>query len=143
MGRFRRLFPVLFVLITAASPLLAQQTGTIRGKVMTTDGAVLPGATVEARSAVLPGPRTTVTAANGEYRLPALPPGSYTVTFSLSGMQTVTRKAAVQLSEETVADATLGVSNLTEEVTVTAEVSLVDRSSSTIATGLSEQTIHG
>ena len=44
-----------------------------------TDGAVLPGVTVEARSDVLPQPRVTVTGANGEYRLPALPPGTYTL----------------------------------------------------------------
>ena len=70
---------------------------------------VLPGVTVEARADVLPSPRVTVTEAAGEYRLPALPPGNYTVTFTLSGMQTVTRQAQVQLGQDTVVDATLGV----------------------------------
>ena len=59
-----------------APALFAQQTGGVIGTVTATDGAVLPGATVEARSDVLPGPRVTVTAANGDYRLPALPPGA-------------------------------------------------------------------
>ena len=77
-------------LLVAAAPLFAQQTGAIRGKVTTTDGAALPGVTVEARSDVLPSPARRVTAANGEYLLPALPPGTYTVEFTLSGMQTVT-----------------------------------------------------
>ena len=77
-------------LLVAAAPLFAQQTGAIRGKVTTTDGATLPGVTVTARSDVLPQPRETVTAANGEYLLPALQPGTYTVEFALSGMQTVT-----------------------------------------------------
>ena len=57
-------FPLL-----AAAPLLAQQTGSISGKVTATDGSVLPGVTVEARSDVLPGPRVTVT--GGERRVPA------------------------------------------------------------------------
>src|SRR5215470_15451294 len=122
---------VLVAMFVAAPSLLAQQTGAIKGRVTASDGSVLPGVTVEARSPVLPGPRVTLTGGNGEYRLPALPPGSYTVTFTLSGMQTGTRKAAVQLAEETVADATLGVSNVSEEVTVTAEVSLVDKTSAT------------
>ena len=49
----------------------AQQTGAIIGKVVDTGGGVLPGVTVEARSDVLPSPRTTVTEVNGQYRLQA------------------------------------------------------------------------
>ena len=89
--------------------------------------ACCPGVTVEARSDVLPGPRTTVTDENGEYRLPALPPGSYTVKFELSGMQMVTRDAQVQLSQDTVADATLGVAGVSENVTVTAAAGLIEQ----------------
>ena len=128
--------------VALASPLFAQQTGAISGTVKATDGSLLPGATVEARSDVLPGPRATVTGANGEYRLPALPPGSYTVTFNLSGMQTSTRKAQVQLAQETVADAILG-PGITETVTVTAESSIIDKDSATIASALSNDQILG
>ncbi len=125
-----------------ASPLLAQQTGAISGTVKATDGSLLPGVTVEARSDVLPGPRATVTGANGEYHLPALPPGSYTVTFNLSGMQTSTRKAQVQLAQATVADAVLG-PGITETITVTAESSIIDKDSATIASALSNDQILG
>src|SRR5688572_31223430 len=83
----------------------AQQTGAISGKVIDTGGGVLPGVTVEASSDVLPTPRVTTTEANGEYRLPALPPGTYTLKFVLSGMQEVTRQAQVQLALDTVVDA--------------------------------------
>ncbi len=126
-----------------AVPLLAQQTGEIRGRVTATDGSVLPGVTVEARSVVLPGPRATVTGGNGDYRLPALPPGSYTLKFDLAGMQSVTRKAEVQLAQDTVADAKLGVSGIEETLTVTAEASLLDKDSATLASGLSGQQITG
>ena len=78
---------------------------------------------------------------NGEYRLPALPPGAYTVKFDLAGMQSVTRKAEVQLAQDTVADAKLGVSGIAETVTVTAEASLLDKESATIASGLSNEQI--
>ncbi|MCU0259192.1 MAG: carboxypeptidase-like regulatory domain-containing protein, partial [Solirubrobacteraceae bacterium] len=79
----------------------AQQTGTIVGKVLDTGGLVLPGVTVEAKSNVLPTPRTTVTGGAGEFRMPALPPGTYTVEFTLSGMATVTRQVEVQLGQDT------------------------------------------
>ena len=92
-----RISRALLVLALAlpALPAAAQQTGAIAGKVNDTGGAVLPGVTVEARSDVLPGPRVTVTEGSGEFRLPALPPGDYKLTFTLQGMQTVTREAHV------------------------------------------------
>ena len=126
-----------------AAPLLAQQTGAIIGKVVDTSGGVLPGVTVEARSNVLPGPRATTTGSNGDYRLPALPPGEYTVVFNLSGMQSVTRKAFVQLAQETSVDAKLGVQGLSEAVTVTAEATFVDKDSAAVATGLSSAQLAG
>src|SRR5689334_3411660 len=97
----RVLFSVILFLIAAAA--FAQQTGSISGRVTATDGSALPGVTVEARSNALPTPRTTDTDSNGDYRLPALIPGDYTVTFTLAGMQTVTRKATVLLGQNTAA----------------------------------------
>ena len=140
--RLRRvLFAVLGACLAVAAPAFAQQTGAISGKVVDSGGGVLPGVTVEARSDVLPGPRETVTDANGEYRLPALPPGNYTLKFELSGMQIVTREAQVQLAQDTSADATLGVAGVAENVTVTAAASLIERGSASITSGLSNQQI--
>jgi hypothetical protein len=128
-------------LLLPAVPALAQQTGAIRGTVLDTQGGALPGVTVEASSHVLPGARVTVTEGDGEYRLPALPPGSSELTFPLAGMQTATRRANVQLGQETRADAALGISGIEETVTVTAEASLIDKDSATIANGLSNDEI--
>ena len=71
-----------------AIPLFAQQTGALHGRVTATDGSALPGVTVEARSNVLPQPRVTVTDATGDYRLPALVPGAYTVVVQGAGNTT-------------------------------------------------------
>jgi hypothetical protein len=139
-SRFVRTLLLVSVLLPAA-PAFAQQTGAIRGTVTDTQGGALPGVTVEASSPVLPSARVTVTEGNGEYRLPALPPGTYTVSFTLSGMQNASRRANVQLGQETTADATLGVSGIEETVTVTAEATLIDKNSATLANGLSNQEI--
>jgi hypothetical protein len=124
-----------------AVPALAQQTGSVSGQVTDTDGLALPGVSVEARADVLPGPRSTVTGSNGDYRLPALPPGSYTVTYTLSGMQTVTRKVDVQLGLDTAVDAKLAVGGIEESVEVTAEATLVDQDSAEISNGFTSQEI--
>jgi carboxypeptidase family protein/TonB-dependent receptor-like protein len=138
--RLRRLFCCLVVILTAAT-VFAQQTGSISGKVTASDGSALPGVTVEARANVLPQSRLTTTEANGEYRLPTLLPGTYTLQFSLAGMQSVTRKAEVLLGQNTVADAKLGVQGLAESITVTAQSTLVDKTSPAISSALSTEQI--
>ena len=144
---FPRSIRVLFLCLAAAAgfvlPAFAQQTGVIVGTTSSSDGAGLPGVTVEAKSAVLPAPRTTTTEENGGYRLPALPPGAYTLTFTLSGMATVTRQVEVQLALETRIDATLGIAGVTEAVEVTASTSLVDRSSGTLSNAISSEQLRG
>ena len=62
-------------------------TGNLVGTV-TSDGNGLPGVTVTVSSPALQGTRTAVTGDAGGYNFPALPPGDYTVTFELDGMQT-------------------------------------------------------
>jgi hypothetical protein len=135
-----RVWKFLAVLLVSSSAH-AQQTGSVAGRVVDTSDLALPGVTVEARADVLPAPRVAVTDGNGEYRLPALPPGNYTLTFTLSGMQTMERPATVQLALTTVVDATLGVAGLNEVVTVTASASLIDRSSAEIGTAIAAEQI--
>ncbi len=141
--RYVRTFSALLALTFAlgVSPAVAQQTGAIVGKVVDSGGGVLPGVTVEARSDVLPTPRVTTTGSDGGYRMPALPPGNYTITFTLQGMQTVTRQARVQLQIDTQADATLGVGTVTETVEVTATASLIDQNTASIKSAVSNEQI--
>src|SRR5262249_3758030 len=113
-----------------------QQTGSIQGKVADTSGAVLPGVTVEAKSNVLPSPRTAVSGSDGIYQLAALPPGHYTVTFTISGFQPVSRAVDVQLEQVTGVDTKLAVQGVSEAVTVTAETSYADKTSAAITSGL-------
>ena len=124
-----------------ALPLFAQQTGALHGRVTATDGSALPGVTVEASSNVLPQPRSTITDTSGEYRLPQLIPGNYKLTFTLAGMQTVTRNAQVQLAQDITADAQLGMAGVSENITVTAQATLVDKESTAIQSGLSQEEI--
>jgi len=140
--RFRTGVCILVVTLCSL-PLVAQQTGSISGRVTATDGSALPGVTVEARSNALPQPRVTVSDTNGGYRLPALIPGDYTVTFSLAGMQTTNRKATVLLAQNTAVDVKLGIQGVSETITVTAESTLVDKSSTALQSGLSQQQIQG
>ena len=78
-----------FVLLPAAT--YAQ--GSIAGSVRDSSGAVLPGVTVEASSpALIEKTRTVVTDGTGQYKIVDLRPGTYAVTFTLSGFSTVKRE---------------------------------------------------
>jgi len=140
MQHFRRLFCCLVVTLVSTA-LFAQQTGSISGKITASDKSALPGVTVEARSNVLPQPRVTTSDTNGDYTLPALIPGKYTVTFTLSGMQTLTRNADVVLNTNTPLNVTMGVAGVSEAITVTAETTLVNKESTALQEGLNEQQI--
>jgi hypothetical protein len=92
---------------------------TLTGKV-TADGAALPGVTVSATSPQLQGTRTAVSTAAGDYLLPFLPPGEYTVTYELSGMQTITRKVTLTATRTDRIDIVMKPAGIAEAITVTA-----------------------
>jgi hypothetical protein len=131
------LFVALACVLLLAPSAWAQQTGSIIGRVTGPDGSLLPGVQIEARSAVLPGPRSTISSGVGTYQLPALPPGEYTVKFTFSGMQEVTKTIMVRLNLETTADIKMDLKASSETVTVTAGVTLVDKESAAVTSTLS------
>jgi hypothetical protein len=86
----------------------AQQTSAIAGVVRDGSGGVLSGVTVEAASpALVEKVRTVVTDDQGRYNIVDLRPGTYTVTFSLSGFNTLKREGIELTSGFTAADHSL------------------------------------
>ena len=76
----------------AAVPTLAAAQAQIVGQVRDESGGVLPGVTVEAASpAIIEKIRTAVTDDQGRYRIDALRPGIYKLTFTMTGFSTVVR----------------------------------------------------
>jgi hypothetical protein len=105
----------------------------IAGVVRDTSGAVLPGVTVEAASPVLiEKVRTVVTDGAGQYRIESLRPGGYTVTFTLTGFNTV-RREGIELAGSFAATISpeMRVGAVEETVTVTGESPIVDVQSAT------------
>jgi hypothetical protein len=109
-------------------PALALAQATLAGTVRDASGGVLPGVTVEASSpALIEKTRTTTTDGTGQYRIEALPPGTYTLTFTLPGFVTVNREA-VEVSGAGVITigADMRVGGVQETITVTGETPVVD-----------------
>ena len=106
----------------------AQQDAAIAGLVADTTAAVMPGVTVEARSpALIEGVRTAFTDGSGRYNIIELPPGVYSVTFTLAGFNTVVREGVELTSGFTATiNAELQVGALEETITVTGASPTVD-----------------
>ena len=118
----------MFVGAFCLPPLTALAQGSITGVVRDPSGAVLPGVTVEASSpALIEKVRTATTDSGGAYRIEDLRPGTYVVTFTLSGFSTIRREDIVITGSFAASvNADLKVGSLTETVTVTGETPVVD-----------------
>ena len=104
------------------------QFGSIAGVVRDSTGAAVPGVTVEAASpALIEKTRTAVSDESGQYRVEQLRPGTYTVTFTLSGFSTV-RHEGIEISAGFTApvNVSLKVGAVQETISVTEKAPVVD-----------------
>jgi hypothetical protein len=111
----------------------ASSTGTIQGRVADTSGAILPGVSVTATSPSMIGTQTQVTNENGTYRFPAVPPGTYELSFELAGFNTV-KRSGIQISLGFTANVNvdLAVATLQETVTVSGASPVIDTSATRV-----------
>src|SRR5262245_38898871 len=95
MNRLIRVSWYALAALVLLSPHAFAQTlpTSIAGVVKDSSGGVVPGVTVEAASDVLiEKVRSAVTDEHGEYKIVDLRPGTYSVTFSLTGFSTIKRE---------------------------------------------------
>src|SRR4029434_6221781 len=100
MSRLKFVVVGVILLTLASAPAawaqtVSSTTGAINGKAADETGAALPGVTVTAVSESMQGSRTAVTGGDGTYRMPAIPPGTYKLTFEIAGFGTVVREGVI------------------------------------------------
>jgi hypothetical protein len=125
-----------FLMIMAVATLASAQgnpTGAIRGTVADATGLALPGVTVTVASPALQGARSGVTSSNGDFLIPFLPPGEYTVTFELQGFAAQKQTIGVAMAETQPMKIALAVATVTETVTVQGTTSTEVLKTGTIA----------
>lgn len=118
----------LLVLVVLLLPATVFAQASLTGTVHDASGAVLPGVTVEASSpALIEKTRSAVTDGSGQYRIIDLQPGTYSMTFSLTGFNTIKRENILLSGSQVVTiPAEMKVGGIEETITVTGETPVVD-----------------
>src|SRR5258707_1129768 len=131
----------LIVAVGVSSSAYAQNAQ-ITGSVKDSSGAIIPGATVTARNVDTGLTRVAVTDGSGEYRLPSLTPGRYSVATELSGFSTEARPDIILIIDQTgILMFVLRPAAVAESVSVTGASPIVDVTRSDVSTSVSSQQI--
>jgi hypothetical protein len=132
----------LFALLIAPHLMAQAGRGAIGGLVSDSSGAIIPGATVTATNDATGTKASATTTAAGIYSFISLSPGSYDVSASRTGFETLVRKGVtVTVDQTTTVNLSLKVGAVSEVVTVTGSTSLVDTTNSTVGQLISSETI--
>jgi hypothetical protein len=131
-----RLWLLLSVLVLSWTAASAQTTtGTILGEVKDASGARMPGVTVTVTNQENGAVREGISDATGSFSFPALTPGLYTLTASLTGFSEMTRAdLRLAIASQLNVPVTLEVGGLNETVTVTEQAPLIDTTEQAVRT---------
>ena len=107
-------------MLACATTLYSQGGGNvaITGTVTDPSGAVIPGAEVKVTQKNTAIIRTELTNASGQFNIPSLPPGSYTVAIGAKGFKQYVQDVVLLADQVRDVDAHLQLGETTEQVTV-------------------------
>ncbi|HWX54957.1 MAG TPA: carboxypeptidase regulatory-like domain-containing protein [Verrucomicrobiae bacterium] len=139
---FSRWIWILPLVLISAVAAFAQNTASIQGTVTDSSGAAVVGANVVVKSASQGLERTTQTGSAGNYEVPALPPGSYSVEVQMSGFQSQqANDVVVAVSQNSVQNFSLKPASATEVVTVEATVPVIETTTMTVGQSINQRTV--
>jgi len=138
LRRFALLFLALFAF--TGSVLAQQGTADLRGRVVDTQGGVLPGVAIVVRHQESGLFRESVSSSDGTFLMSGMTPGVYEVTAELTGFRKYSqRDVRLEVGRAAQIELKLEVGGLTEAVTVTSEAPLVDTTTQEIGGRISSQ----
>src|SRR5579864_1183882 len=139
----RLLFAVFTLLVLAVSALAQSTAGRILGTLTDASGAAVAGATVVVTDAERGASRTVTSDESGSYAVPDLSPGTYKIHVEAKGFKGIDRpNVQIEVASDVRADFALRPGNVTEILTITEEVPLLNTTSSTLGGTLSNKEIN-
>ena len=126
---------ILFIL--GVLPLAAQNSS-LNGVITDARGAAMPGASVKVQNQDTSATRATLSRDTGEYEIVQVPPGKYTVTVDKPGFSSQNTSVLLQTNTPSTLNVTLEVGAVTQSVSVTAEVSMVNTENASVGNPFTE-----
>jgi hypothetical protein len=124
---------MLFAVLAAAWPAMAQDRASIHGTVTDPSGAVVSGAQVTLNSPATGLRRETVTGSSGLYEFPSLAVGSYKISFASAGFKPYAIDSVDLLyGQVRTVDARLSIGGASESVEVSASPEEVNRANAEV-----------
>ncbi len=131
---------ILLCMLGAGAQAQVSSTS-LRGTVMDSTGALVPGAAVAITNPANGFSATQTTDSSGRYSFPQLMPGTYTVHVSAAGFAATDRKAQLLVSEPATIDVKLGVVAAEQNVNVSAEAETLNSTDASIGNAMNNQFI--
>jgi hypothetical protein len=136
---------ILLLILIVCPPVVAHAQagrGGVNGLITDPSGAAVPAAKVTALNHATGLAQTTITTGAGLYTFVSLAPGSYEITATANGFETIARDhIAVSVDQVSEVNIALRVGSTSEIVTVTGSSDLVDTNNSTVGQLISAETI--
>ncbi len=134
-----------FLLVLGLLPALAlaqEFRGTISGTVTDPQSAIIPAAKIEVKNNDTSAVNTVNTSDKGNYSLPGVNPGTYTVTASAKGFKTAIRNnVEIRVGEHLDVDFKLEIGATSDTITVTTEAPMLESTASTSGTTLNQDLV--
>src|SRR5215470_6964435 len=144
MSKFMKVvcvFAAFGLLLLLPSAYAQETTGGLQGTVKDPSGAVVPNAHVEVTGAALVGSKELDTDGSGYYRFTNLPPGTYTLTVTAKGFETVKRDVLLEVGHLPIVDIALQVGSSTTVVEVTSTAPVIDTTTTQNLTNVTDDVI--
>jgi hypothetical protein len=138
----RKLLTMVIAVMLAVTAARAQSTATLSGTVKDSSGAVLQGAQISVRNLGTGAERTNTSDSAGQFVVPSLSPGDYTVKVTANGFGSYTvEKLTLQVDAKTSLDIPMSVASTGESVQVDSSAPLIDAESITVGQVIDRQTV--
>jgi hypothetical protein len=138
----RSLVAALFVIAMCAVAIAQESRGSITGRVLDPNGAVVAGATVTVQNLATSVSDTTTTNQEGSYSFPLLKPGKYAITIAGTGFKTARREdIELAVAGKLTLDFQMEVGSASETVTVTSEAGTLETGSVSAGSTISNKQI--
>ena len=143
--RLRTIFIAVLLAIAGIAGVNARAQefrGTISGAITDPSGAAIPAATVVATETQTGTVNRTVSDGAGQYVIPFLLPGEYTITVTAAGFEKTTHPGIIlQSQEHPILNLTMTIGQATETVTVTSAAPLLDQANASVGQVISTESV--